>query len=107
GIISPSTFGGYLLAAAVGHPHFTEYVQDLLTAGGRVTLTERQPKPEEIGQSASALKPDILLRLHRRGEVYNFWDLQEGQKMEAGDTLLILTSAIGTSASRQDQSKAA
>ena len=107
GIISPSTFGGYLLAAAVGHPHFTEYVQDLLTAGGRVTLTERQPKPEEIGKSAAALKPDILLRLYRRGEVYNFWDLQEGQNMEAGDTLLILTSAVRTPASHQDHSKAA
>jgi voltage-gated potassium channel len=107
GIISPSTFGGYLLAAAVGHPHFTEYVQDLLTAGGRVTLTERQPKPEEIGKSAAALKPDILLRLYRRGEVYHFWDLQEGQNMEAGDTLLILTSAVRTSTSHQDHSKAA
>jgi voltage-gated potassium channel len=107
GIISPSTFGGYLLAAAVGHPHFTEYVQDLLTAGGRVTLTERQPKPEEIGKSAAALKPDILLRLYRRGQVYNFWDLQEGQNMEAGDTLLILTSAVRTPESHQDHSKAA
>ncbi len=106
-IISPSTFGGYLLAAAVGHPHFTEYVQDLLTAGGRVTLIERPPKPEEIGQSAAALKPDILLRLYRRGEVYNFWDLQEGQKMAAGDTLLILASAVGASDPRQDQTKAA
>jgi voltage-gated potassium channel len=106
GIISPSTFGGYLLAAAVGHPHFTEYVQDLLTVGGGVTLVERRPKPEEIGQRAAALKPDILLRLYRRGEVYNFWDLQEGQKMEAGDTLVILTSAVGTR-SGKDHSKVA
>jgi hypothetical protein len=53
------------------------------------------------------LKPDILLRLYRRGEVYNFWDLQEGQNMEAGDTLLILTSAVRTSTSHQDHSKAA
>ena len=107
GIISPSTFGGYLLAAAVGHPHFTEYVQDLLTAGGPVTLVERQPKPEEIGQSAAALKPDILLRLYRQGQVYDFWDLQESHKIEAGDTLLLLTCAAGTSAAPKDQSKVA
>jgi hypothetical protein len=53
------------------------------------------------------LKPDILLRLYRRGQVYHFWDLQEGQNMEAGDTLLILTSAVRTSTSHQDHSKAA
>jgi hypothetical protein len=39
-----------------------------------------------------ALKPDILLRLYRGGTVIQFWDLQEGQKMEAGDVLVILKS---------------
>ncbi|ALA58291.1 potassium channel family protein [Nitrospira moscoviensis] len=98
-IISPSTFGGYLLAAAVGHPHFTEYVQDLLTAGGRVNLIERPVEPEEIGRTASALKPDILLRLYRRGSVIHFWDLQEGEKMETGDILLVLKSTPDATAS--------
>ncbi len=92
GIISPSTFGGYLLAAAVGHPHFMDYVQDLLTAGGRVNLIERPVEPSEIGRTATTLKPDIVLRLYRRGTVIHFWDLHEGQKMEAGDVLLILKS---------------
>lgn len=106
--ISPSTFGGYLLAASVGHPHFTEYVQDLLTAGGRVNLVERHPTPEEVGRPAAALKPDILVRLYRRGEVFNFWDLQEGEKMEPGDTLLILTSTVGGApSSRTGEQKAA
>jgi voltage-gated potassium channel len=99
GIISPSTFGGYLLADAVGHPHFMDYVQDLLTAGGRVSLIERPVEPNEIGCTATALKPDIVLRLYRRGTVLHFWDLQEGQKMEAGDVLLILTSLSGATAS--------
>ncbi len=99
GIISPSTFGGYLLAAAVGHPHFMDYVQDLLTAGGRINLIERSVKPNEIGQTATALKPDILLRLYRGGTVIQFWDLQEGQKLEAGDVLVILKSLSDATAS--------
>ena len=99
GIISPSTFGGYLLAASVGHPHFMDYVQDLMTAGGRVNLIERSVEPNEIGRPATALKPDILLRLYRDGTVIHFWDLQEGQKMEAGDALLILKSLPGATAS--------
>ncbi len=99
GIISPSTFGGYLLADAVGHPHFMDYVQDLLTAGSRVSLIERPVEPNEIGCIATALKPDIVLRLYRRGTVIHFWDLQEGQKMEAGDVLLILKSLPGETVS--------
>jgi voltage-gated potassium channel len=99
GIISPSTFGGYLLADAVGHPHFMDYVQDLLTAGGRVSLIERPVEPNEIGCTATALKPDIVLRLYRRDTVIHFWDLQEGQKMEAGDVLLILKSLSSATAS--------
>ncbi len=99
GIISPSTFGGYLLAAAVGHPHFMDYVQDLLTAGGRINLIERPVERNEIGQTATALKPDILLRLYRGGTVIQFWDLQEGQKLEAGDVLVILKSLSDATAS--------
>ncbi len=99
GIISPSTFGGYLLAAAVGHPHFMEYVQDLLTAGGRVNLVERSVKPDEVGRTACDLKPDIVLRLYRRGRVLQFWDLQDAQKLEAGDMLVILKSFPGATAS--------
>lgn len=95
-IISPSTFGGYLLAAAVGHPHFMEYVQDLLTAGGRVNLIERPVEPHEVGQTGAAFKPHIVLRVYRRGVILNFWDVQDGQTMEAGDELLLLTSIPGT-----------
>lgn len=92
GIISPSTFGGYILASAIGHPHYVDYVQDLLTAGGRVNLIERQVLPEEVGLPASALKPHIVLRVYRRGSILSFWDLQDGQKLETGDTLVVLRS---------------
>ncbi len=100
GIISPSTFGGYILAAAVGHPHFVDYVQDLLTAGGRVNLIERHVQPEEVGLPASALKPHIVLRVYRREAVLSFWDLQDGQKLEAGDTLVVLRSTGQQNASQ-------
>ena len=79
-----------LLAAALGHPHFVGYVQDLLTAGGQVNLIERKVEPQEVGQTAAALKPNLLLRVYRKGGVLGFWDFQEGKKFEHGDILLIL-----------------
>jgi voltage-gated potassium channel len=91
-IISPSTFGGYLLAAAVGHPHFVGYVQDLLTAGGRVNLIERTVEPQEVGQTAMSLKPNLLLRVYRKSEILGFWDFEEGKTFEHGDILLIMRS---------------
>ena len=33
-IVSPATFGGYILAAAVDYGHMVQYLDDLLTAGG-------------------------------------------------------------------------
>ncbi|MCC2642037.1 MAG: putative potassium channel NAD-binding component TrkA [Nitrospira sp.] len=91
-IISPSTFGGYLLAAAIGHPHFVGYVQDLLTAGGRVNLIERTVEPQEVGQTAMSLKPNLLLRVYRKNEILGFWDFEDGRTFEHGDTLLIMRS---------------
>jgi voltage-gated potassium channel len=90
--ISPSTFGGYILADAIGHPYFVDYVQDLLTAGGRVNLIERKVEPHEVGLKAAALKPDVLLRVYRQGTVVGYWDFQEGGILEAGDTLVLLRS---------------
>ena len=40
-IVSPATFGGYIIAAAVDHGHMVQYLDDLLTAGGQVSLLER------------------------------------------------------------------
>ncbi|WP_447977759.1 potassium channel family protein [Candidatus Nitrospira bockiana] len=88
--ISPSTFGGYILAAAVDQMHLVEYLEDLLTAGGRITLTERPAKPEEIGKAAADFLPNILLRIYRQGEVLSLRDLQEKERVRAGDVLLLL-----------------
>jgi voltage-gated potassium channel len=89
-IVSPSTFGGYILADAVGHPHLVDYVQDLLTAGGRVNLIERKVQPHEVGRPATTLKPDILLRVYRQGAILSYWDFHEGHTLQAGDTLVLL-----------------
>jgi len=91
-IVSPATFGGYIIAAAVDHGHMVQYLDDLLTAGGRVSLLERTVRPDEIGKTPADLKPDVLLRLYRGGTMLSLLELEHAQRLQAGDILVLLTN---------------
>jgi voltage-gated potassium channel len=97
-IVSPATFGGYIIAAAVDHGHMVQYLDDLLTAGGRVSLLERTVEPGEIGKTPADLKPDVLLRLYRGGTLISLLELEQAGRLQAGDILVLLTSAQNGSA---------
>jgi voltage-gated potassium channel len=92
-IISPATFGGYILAAAVDHQHLVSYLEDLLTAGGRINLVERAIRPEEVGKRAADLQPDVLLRVYRGNSILTLWDLQDRETLRSGDILVLLQPA--------------
>ncbi len=89
-IVAPSTFGGYALAAAVEQSHMVQYLEDLLTAGGRVNLIERQVREEEVGKTAADLKPSVVLRIYRGGTLVSLTEIQEGAQLQQGDLLVIL-----------------
>lgn len=95
-IISPSTYGGYLLAAAVEHHHLTDYLKDLLTAGGRIRLVEEVVRDEEIGKTPEDLRPHVLLRVYRHGTILSPWDFRPQDRIEKGDILLVLRKSEGT-----------
>jgi len=97
-IVSPATFGGYIIAAAVDHGHMVQYLDDLLTAGGQVSLLERVVKPGEIGKMPEDLKPDILLRLYRDGTMISISELDRAGRLQAGDILVLLTGPQNGSA---------
>lgn len=90
-IVSPATFGGYIIAAAVDHGHMVHYLDDLLTAGGKVGLIERAVRPDEIGRTPADLKPDVLVRLYRGSSMISLLELEQAGKLEAGDILVLLT----------------
>ena len=100
-IVSPATFGGYIMAAAVDHSHMVQYLDDLLTAGGKVSLVERLVGPDEIGKIPADLKPDVLLRLYRGGLMFSLLELDEARRLQAGDILVLLT---GTQAEGHENS---
>ena len=97
-IVSPATFGGYIIAAAVDHGHMVQYLDDLLTAGGEVSLLERKVAPGEIGTPPADLKPDVLLRLYRGGKTFSLLEMEQAGRLQAGDVLVLLTSAQNRSA---------
>lgn len=92
-IVSPATFGGYIIAAAVDHGHMVQYLDDLLTAGGNVALVERAVQPDEIGKTPADLKPDVLLRLYRGAAMVSLLELEQAGCLQAGDIMVLLTGA--------------
>ena len=90
-IVSPATFGGYVLAAAVDHGHMVQYLDDLLTAEGNVRLVERPVGPDEIGKTPAQLKPDIVLRLYRKSGMFSFSELDRAGSLQAGDMMVLMT----------------
>ncbi len=93
-IVSPAKLGGYLLADAVIRPHTVSYMVDLMTAGGKINLTERFAKPEEVGKHMHEIKPELVVRILRKGKQIGFWEKHEN-KIEEGD-LLVIIAATGT-----------
>ncbi|MBX9658144.1 MAG: hypothetical protein K2X00_06220 [Nitrospiraceae bacterium] len=89
-IVAPATFGGYALAAVVDQSHIVQYLEDLLTAGGRVNLLERQVREDEIGKTAADLKPAIVLRIYRGTFVISMTDVQAETPLQRGNLLVIL-----------------
>ena len=90
-IISPATFGGYIIAAAVDHGHMVQYLDDLLTIGGKVALVERAVRPDEIGKTPADLKPEFVLRLYRGPTMVSLLELEQAGRLQAGDILVLLT----------------
>lgn len=92
-IISPATFGGYILAAAaVDQGHMVHYLNDLLTAQGKIALVERKVRPEEVGKFPQDLKPDLLLRLYRGTMMFSYAELDQAGPLQNGDVLVLFTS---------------
>ncbi|MCA9463347.1 MAG: NAD-binding protein [Nitrospira sp.] len=88
-IISPSTYGGYMLAAAVDQQYLADYLEDFLTVGGHVNIVEQTIGDKESGKTAKDFHPDVLLRVYRQGTILSPWEFQNGQRLEEGDVVLL------------------
>lgn len=104
-IVSPATFGGYIMAAAVDHGHMVQYLDDLLTAEGSVRLIERPVRPDEIGKAPADLKPDIVLRLYRKDLMLSFLELDRAGSLKAGDVMVLMTGGHDSAQNKNNKKR--
>jgi voltage-gated potassium channel len=91
-IVSSTKIGGLLLADAVESNHIVPFVNDLLSARGRVTLLERPAAEHEIGCWSNALAGAVVIGLVRDGRMLSFYE-EPPCLVEAGDLLMVIQSS--------------
>jgi voltage-gated potassium channel len=102
--VLPSRVGGILMADSVESSHMAAYVMDLISAGGQVTLVEREPHPEEIGRRPIESQ-SLIVRVVRNQEPHSIWDVDV--RIQPGDKLIVMhppaleTAGTGGSQSRR------
>lgn len=79
-----------MLAASVDSHHLAQYLQDLITAGGRIDLLEERVQSKDAGKTAADLLPDVLLRVYRQERLLSLQDLQGNERLKEGDMVLLL-----------------
>jgi voltage-gated potassium channel len=85
--VLPSRVGGILMADSVESSHLAAYVMDLISAGGQVTLVEREPHPDEIGKRPIESQ-SLIVRVVRDQEPHSIWDAEV--RIQPGDKLIVM-----------------
>jgi voltage-gated potassium channel len=93
--VLPSRVGGILMADSLDSSVLTTYVMDLISAGGHVTLLEREAHPNEIGRLPLEVHESRIVRVTRGGKSFGFWE--SDARIERGD-LLVVIQPVSTSA---------
>jgi voltage-gated potassium channel len=88
--VLPSRVGGILMADSVESNHLATYVMDLITAGGHVTLVEREPLAEEVGRRPAECDSRIV-RVVRGQRTFNFWENE--LHVQPDDKLMVIHRA--------------
>jgi voltage-gated potassium channel len=90
-VITSSGAAGRLLGLSTHTPQITEVMEDLMTVGEGLDLSERTIGPDEAGPAPAGPQQSIMLAVVRDGEVIRFGDPRIGE-FRAGDRVLELFS---------------
>lgn len=93
-VINPVSFAGLLLAGSCRGPRTADYMLDLASIGGPVSLSERPVSAEEIGKSLSDIKTGLGVRIYRDGNHYSFAH-PHAAILKAGDVIVEIVSEEG------------
>jgi voltage-gated potassium channel len=86
-VINPVSFAGLLLASSCNGRHIADYMMDLASFEGRVQLTERRARMDEVGKPLSAVTTGLGVRIYRGTTPYSFAE-PESQSLMEGDVIV-------------------
>jgi voltage-gated potassium channel len=86
--VLPSRVGGVLMAGSLDSSALLGYVMDLVSVGGRLTLFEREARPEEIGKLPTEIEHALIVRIARGDHEVPL--TEPGTRIAAGDTLVLI-----------------
>lgn len=89
--VLPSRVGGILMADSLDSSVLASYVMDLISAGGRVMLIERESRPEEVGRLPVEMGESLILRVVRGAQAFGFWEPEA--RIREGDKLVVISPA--------------
>lgn len=93
-VINPIDFGGHLLAQSIAGGHAVDYINDLATAEGRVTIRERPVSADEVGKPLADIATGLGVRILRAGEPHGFWELA-ASRLQPGDIIIEVVPTAG------------
>ncbi|MPQ98445.1 Ion channel protein [Modestobacter sp. I12A-02628] len=89
-VITSSATSGRLLGLSCDSPNVVAVVEDLVTSGRGLDITQRPVGPGEVGMDARQLR-DIVLSVSRGGRALRFDDPLIGT-LQSGDVLVVIRS---------------
>jgi voltage-gated potassium channel Kch len=91
GVITSSGAAGRLLGLSSETPQVTEVLEDLLSVGEGLDITEREVRPDEVGPVSARAHHGMMLAVIRGGELLRFDDPQASE-LRSGDRVIELFS---------------
>jgi voltage-gated potassium channel len=91
--VSPSRFGGYLMADAVAARGTIDFVSDLLSYRGNCQLVERPARAEEVGRVAREIAGTVIVEIRRGSRRLGCWG-DTGLRIEAGDRVVAIDGNV-------------
>jgi len=88
-IIAPAVTSGNLMATATTQPNVVHLLEDMMTAGEGIFVSEREVRVDELGAPPKKLKGVIVMGVVRKSKVYAMDDLDK-MKLKQGDRLLCM-----------------
>lgn len=88
-VVTSSEAVGRLMGLSAVGPHIGNIIQDLLSAGEGLEVTQRQALPSEVGRSPASMPGERVLGVVRNGTLRRFFDPTVAQ-VELGDELILV-----------------